>query len=420
MPKVRPPDGRRRPTNGGRGVRGTELRRHNLSTLLEHLHVVGASSRSELAALTGLNRSTIADLVDELVGLRLVEESGQATGPGPGRPSPIVRPRGDGATVVAVELAVDSIAVAGVGLGGSVLTEHRVTHPRQPIAPQVMAGEVADLARLVVEELPPGSLLGVGVAVVGLARRSDGFVHLAPNLAWRDVPFAELLLQATSPDMFPVETAISVANEADLAAIAEHRRGAGRGIDDLVYVSGEVGVGVGIISGGAPLLGASGYSGEAGHMLVNPTGRPCGCGARGCWETEAGELALLRHAGVSTDLPGPTAVDEVLARADAGDRDALAALAEVGWWLGVGAGDLVNLLNPTLLVLGGLHHRLFPRVEDSVRAGLLSRALAAAEQVVRVVPSEIGADAPLIGAAELAFDRLLADPAGVAPASVRG
>jgi predicted NBD/HSP70 family sugar kinase len=406
------------PSGGGRGARGTLLRRHNLATLLEHVHLEGASSRSELATLTGLNRSTIADLVDELVTLGLAEESGVVARAGPGRPSPIVRPRPQGATVLAIELAVDSFAVATVGLGGEVLAEERVTHPRKPTSPHIKAAEIARTARPLLDGVPPASGVGVGVAVVGLTRRTDGFVHLAPNLGWRDVPFAELLAAALSHPALPQDVPVLVANEADLGALAEHRRGAGRGVADLVYVSGEVGIGIGVIAGGVPMLGAAGYAGEAGHMLVNPNGRSCGCGARGCWETEAGELALLRHAGVSPNLPGPAAVDEVIAQADRGERAALDAIAEIGWWLGLGAGDLVNLFNPRLVVLGGLHQRLFARIEDAMRSGLSARALAAAEQLVEIVPSPIGLGAPLLGAAELAFDRLLADPAGAAPAGV--
>src|SRR5436190_14037713 len=107
-------------------------------------------------------------------------------------------------------------------------------------------------------------LAGIGVAVVGIVRRDDGVVATAPNLGWRDVPLAARLaeaLQVTAP--------IVVANEADLGALAEHRRGAARGYDDIVFVSGEVGVGGGIIIGGRPLTGVAGFAGEIGHVTVN-------------------------------------------------------------------------------------------------------------------------------------------------------
>ena len=120
---------------------------------------------------------------------------------------------------------------------------------------------------------------------------------------------------------------VSVANEADLGALGEHLRGAGSGASHLIFVSGEVGIGTGLIVGGTPLLGATGYAGEAGHMLVNPAGTTCRCGAVGCWETEAGEVALLRHAGMPEPETSRAGVDAVIARARGGDRAAIDAIA---------------------------------------------------------------------------------------------
>lgn len=401
------------PTADGRGTRGAELRRHNLSAVLAQLHLVGPSSRSQLAGHTGLNRSTIADLLEELMTLGLAEESGVATGPGPGRPSPIVRARPEGATVLAIEVEVGSFAAAVIGLGGNVLAERRISRP----APASSAGDVIEeIVRLAKPMLAPhlGSLVSVGVAVAGLTRRTDGYVHFAPNLAWHDVALGELLRDGLGA-MVPPGTPIEVANEADLGALGEHRRGAGRGVSDLLFISAEVGLGAGIISRGLPLLGTAGYAGEAGHMLVDPLGHPCACGARGCWEAEAGENALLRRAGLPTDVHGYDAVGELLSRAEQGEARVHAALEETGWRLGQGTGSLVNLFNPELVVLGGLYHRLLPWLERPLQAGLSSRALQVALEMVTIVPSELSEQAPLVGAGELAFASLLTDPAGVTP-----
>jgi predicted NBD/HSP70 family sugar kinase len=254
------------------------------------------------------------------------------------------------------------------------------------------------------DSLPPDHrLTGVGVAVAGVTRRSDGYVQLAPNLGWSDVPLATLLaaeLGTTAP--------VVAANEADLGALAEHRRGARPGTDHLLFISGEVGIGCGAIVDGQPLLGAAGYATEAGHMLVDPDGRACRCGARGCWETEAGELALLRRAGLGDGLGG---IDEVVARAAAGDPEVGQAIRDVGWWLGLGIGDLINLFNPELVVLGGVYERLFRRLEPAIADGVRSRALAAPAALATIVPSALGADAALLGAAELVLSEVVADPA---------
>jgi len=379
-----------------------ELRRHNLGAVLERLHLSGALSRSELTAMTGLNRSTIADLLGELVDLGLVEERPSEATSGPGRPSPVARTRPEGAAVLAVELAVDSIAVATVGLGGHVFNRVRVARPRGRFSPGETTQDVAKLAGPLLDSLPPDRVLvGVGAAIVGITRRSDGFVHLAPNLGWRDVPLGAMLAAELDLDV-----PVLAANEADLGALAEHRRVC-PGISDLIYVSGEVGIGAGVIVDGKPLLGSAGYAGEAGHTMVDPNGRECRCGAFGCWETEAGETALLRHVGGD----GSVDLDEVARRADAGDEVALGAVAEVGRWLGLGVGDLINLFNPELVILGGLYHRLFRFLEPSVVEGARSRALGAPGGMARIVRSGLGIDAPLIGAAELVLSRVIADPA---------
>ena len=202
-----------------------------------------------------------------------------------------------------------------------------------------------------------------------------------------------------------------MSNDADAGVLAEHRRGAAAGVDDVLYVSGEVGVGGGVIVGGRQLTGAAGYAGEIGHLPVNPDGAPCRCGSVGCWETEVGEGVLLARAGFRPDA-GSAGVDAVLA----GGRcrrspAALAALAHVGRWLGIGLAGLVNVLNPRLIILGGLHGRIHPYVREVLDAELARRALPAPRTLLSVVPATLGVDAPLVGAAELAFEPLLADPA---------
>jgi predicted NBD/HSP70 family sugar kinase len=322
----------------------------------------------------------------------------------PGRPSPLVRPNPDGAVVLGFEIVVDSVAAALVGLGGVTRELVRADRPRGHLSVEDM---VADLATLGTDlrARADGPLIGIGVAVAGVVRRDDGLVSMAPNLGWTDVPLGARLSRALG-----VAVPISVANDADLGVLAEHRRGAALGVDDVVFVSGEVGVGGGIIVGGEPLTGAAGYGGEVGHLPVNPTGSPCRCGSRGCWETEVGEGALLARSGYSRDA-GRAGVEALLLDAAAGSPPAIAALEETGRWLGIGLAGLVNLLNPSLIVLGGLFGRIHPFAHVTLEAELASRCLPAPHGLVRVVPARLGVDAPVLGAAELAFEPLLADPA---------
>jgi len=398
-----------------RGVAADELRRHNLGLVLERLHLAGPLTRSDLTTATGLNRSTIADLIGELAALNLVEELPGAASSGPGRPSPLARVRPEGAIALAVELAVDSIAVATVGLGGHVYNRVRVARPRERFSPQETVQDVAKLAEPLLAALPVDhALAGVTVAVVGITRRSDGFVQLAPNLGWHGVALADMLASELQ-----LGVSVHVANDADLGALGEHRRGADTAVRHLVYVVGEVGIGSGVILNGQPMLGAAGYAGEAGHMLVNPNGRKCRCGAIGCWETEAGEAALLRNAGMRVGATGLGVVDGIVERAVAGDEATLRAVAEVGRWLGIGIGNLVNLFNPELVVLGGLYNRLFPFLEDAVAEGLATRVLEAPGDMATITCGALGLDASLVGAAELALSAIVSDPAGAVPGTTR-
>ena len=392
------------------GQRSETVRRANLSAILRELHDHGPESRSELVARTGLTRSAIRGLNGELVAADLVVEQRAPSLGGPGRPSPLVRPNRNRAVVLALEINVDSLAAAVVGLGGEVLQVIRVDRPQGHGSVEAIAFDLAQLATELRRARPLGQVVGVGVAIAGIVRRSDGFVSMAPNLGWRDVPLGERLEAVLRAEALIADAPIAVANEADLGALAEHRRGAARGFDDVLFVWGEVGVGGGLIVDGRALTGSAGYGGEIGHLPVNPDGAACRCGSIGCWETEIGEGALLRRAG-RPDASGRAAVDALLRDAEAGVPEALAALEETGRWLGIGLGGLVNVFNPRLIVLAGLFGRTYPFVAETIERELDRRALPGSRDLVRVVPARLGLDGPLLGAAELAFEPLLADPA---------
>jgi predicted NBD/HSP70 family sugar kinase len=297
-----------------------------------------------------------------------------------------------------------------VGLGGTVLELARIDRPSGHTSVAAISADLAELAETLRARRPADEpLLGVGVAVVGVVRRSDGFVSMAPNLGWRDVPLGEWLARALD---LPVP--IAVANDADLGVLVEHRRGAAIGSDNVLFISGEYGVGGGLIIDGLPLTGVAGYAGEVGHMPINPNGTACRCGSIGCWETEVGEAALLRLAGRPTG-GGGAEVDAVLREADAGSPAALSALDHVGRWLGIGLAGLVNIFDPELIVLGGTFGRIHSFIAEVLEAELDRRALSGPRRLVRIVPAILGADAPLLGAAELAFEPLLADPAAWLP-----
>lgn len=381
------------------------MRRHNLGTLLTHLHESGPLSRAELTTRMGLNRSTIGALVNELAGLGAVAEhrpDGAGAQGGAGRPSLMVVPAEDQLQVLAVDVGVDRVVVALIGIGGAVMARRR-----RRLAPSSRPGTVAGVVRQLVDSLraDPAAgrdVVGLGVAIPGVVRQSDGCVRFAPNLGWVDQPLGEVLRDQLG------DLPLWMGNDADLGLLAEHRRGAARGVDDVVFLAGEVGVGGGMVIGGHPLIGAGGYAGELGHMVVRPGGRRCRCGAKGCWETEIGSPAIARALG----LAARTSTEDLVAALAELDP-ASGALDEVGHYLGLGMASIVNLVNPRLFIVGGLLRQVFPLVEGALRASLSAAALAAPVEQLRVTVPSLGGDAALIGASELAWSDLLTDPTAV-------
>ncbi|MCJ1686472.1 ROK family protein [Rathayibacter sp. VKM Ac-2927] len=387
--------------NATRGNNLDRVRRHNLSALLRLVHRGGPRSRSQLTRLTGLNRSTIAALVGELVELGVVRELQPETLNQVGRPSPIVEtdPR---VVAIAVNPEIDAVTVAIVGLDAEVRRRIRrtATVPSAEAAAALAAGAIAEL----VAELPRDArTVGIGVAVPGLVRDADGLVRVGPHLGWTDEPFSRMLAEATG---LPVLSA----NDANLGALAESVLGAGRDVSHLVYLNGGAsGVGAGVIVGGTPLHGIDGYAGEIGHTLVNSAGVDCHCGAVGCLETEVGRAELLRVLGLDESADVSERLEEALAASS--DPAVRAEVKRQLGHLAVALRNVVNIFNPQLVVLGGFLGALV-----GVAPGFLEERLGrggpfrVALDSVRIARTELGADLLMLGAAELAFERLLADP----------
>jgi predicted NBD/HSP70 family sugar kinase len=389
------------------GLGPDALRRFNLSTVLRLLHTEGTATRAELTARTGLNRSTVGALVRELSDHGLVAEGAAVATGAPGRPSPTVSVRTDRVAVLAVDIKVDSVAAATITLGGTRLAQQRVRRDRDDSTVDGTLDALEGLARETLATLPSRQrLLGIGASVAGLVRHPEGTVDLGPNLGWSEVPFGELLKKRLRR-----RVPVVVGNDGDTGALAERVHGAGRQVQHLLYLSGEVGVGGGIISSGRPIVGSAGYAGEVGHMTVDAEGERCGCGNTGCWELRIGERALLRAAGRAED-GGHDATTEVVSAARAGERAALDAMDEIGRWTGIGLASLVNTLDPRRIVLGGLHAVLHPFLVGAATTELRSRSVVAARTGVEIVPAAFGIDSSLVGAGEAALQALLADPTG--------
>lgn len=379
------------------------VHRRNLSKLLGLVHLEGPLSRARLTAATGLNRSTVAALAGELVELGLVEERAPDPTNRVGRPSPVVAPHPD-VTAIAVNPEVDAVTIAAVGLDGRIPVSERIE-----VDHLVTPEETAQLVAETVERWRSGRLrrariVAVGLAVPGLVRASDGLVRLAPHLEWADAPIRTLVEDATG-------LATVVGNDASLGAMAEHLFGAGRGVDDIVYLNGGAsGIGGGLIVHGLPVGGAGGYAGEFGQNrpgIASPDDRRA---IGGVLEDEVSRARLLEVAGL-------TAADEptlAAALAASDSPEVTAELARQRRILSTALANAVNVLNPSLVVLGGFLATVAESDPEALAAAVGEQAMPAAAEGVDLRVAALGEDRLAIGAAELAFQALLEDPLQVA------
>jgi predicted NBD/HSP70 family sugar kinase len=389
------------------------VRRHNLGVVLRHVAEHGPRSRATIALETGLNKTTVSSLVTELIGLDLLVERGLEQRGTVGRPGQVVELSGSGVVALGLEINVDYLAVRALDLTGA--ERHRALDVRdnRRVEVNVVLDRLAALATTALDEVREAGLRPVGatVALPGLVDAAGGSLLVAPNLGWNDVAVVEGLHERLFGPSFP----LAADNEANLAALAELWEGTARGLSDVLYVSGEIGVGAGIIVRGELFRGSQGFGGEFGHMTIDPNGRPCACGSRGCLETIVGLEALLEAAGLDPSDAATTTgsgqpVSDLASRARMGDERALAALRDAGRWLGLGIASAANLLNFQAVVLGGFFAQLATWLAAPIARELETHVLASQWAVPRLLPSTLGPEAAVRGAAAQSLRRVLADP----------
>jgi predicted NBD/HSP70 family sugar kinase len=386
------------------------VRRHNLGVVLRAVAEGGPRWRATLATDTGLNKSTVSSLVAELIDLGLLAERGAERRGSVGRPGLAVEIAEDGAVALGLEVGVDWLAVHAADLTGTVRLERREGGDLRGRPVTAVLDQLAEMTRAALDELRAAGMRPAGavVALPGLVDARAGTLLVAPNLGWNDVAVRAELGERIG-DSLPLEAD----NEANLSALAELWEGAGRGVRDFLHVSGEVGIGAGVVIGGRLLRGAHGFGGEFGHVTVDPGGPLCACGSRGCLESRAGLEAILGAAGITGNAAPAARAGELAERARAGDADALAALHEAGRWLGVAAGSAANLLDLSAIVIGGALGPLAEWLAEPLERELRTRVLAASWAVPSVLPARLGPEAAVRGAATQVLRRVLEDPASV-------
>jgi predicted NBD/HSP70 family sugar kinase len=395
------------------------VRRANLSLVLRHLLAAGPRSRAAVADEVGLTKATVSSLVADLLDRRLLVEGCADRRAPVGRPGRLLHVASGSVVGVGATVTADAVDVLARDLSyrdvarARVMTDVRAAGAERTMA--LLAGAVSDV--LAVADSAGWHVAGVTVAVPGLVDVPQGAVVVAPNLGWRDQPLVKLLSESLDRPGTPIGVDVGVDNDATLAAVAEHACGVAAGTTDLVTLTGDVGVGVGVVLDGRLVRGAVGFGGELGHAPLASPDRICGCGRRGCWETEVGLGALLRSAArgpgdplLDHGLDVPSRLRTVRERVQAGEEPATAAVASLAAALGRGAGVLVNLVNPSALVLGGYFGVLADLLVPTVVRVLDRDVLAPQAGGCTVHGSTLGLTAPAVGGAIEALRRVVDDP----------
>lgn len=389
----------------------------NLGAVLSALAASGGASRAQLAVSTGLTKPAVSRLIENLLTAGLVEELGPAADREvKGRPGSVLRLSSTGPVGVGLEINVDFISTCTVALDGSVLDRQLVSEDLRLLEQAEVLDLATDLLVAAVERasVPHRSrpVAGIAVGVPGLVDVEQDVLCFAPNLGWRDVPVVARLRQRPALRTLPIR----LDNESNLAAVGELWCGHGQELGSFVLVTGEVGVGAGIVVDGSLYRGARGFSGEVGHLCVDPNGPRCPCGARGCLEREAGQERILERAGLGgrastrTGNPhGPTA--ELLKSAQAGDTRTVQAIEQAGRALGLGMASVLNVVDVRHVVLGGLYALLGPWLLPVVQEELDWRVASARWSAPTVQLAALGVEAAVRGAAVSVVRDVIANPA---------
>lgn len=383
-------------------------RHGSLARALTLVHTHRVDRRSALTDQLGLTRTATGTVLGELERLHLIRVDSRAGAiSGIGRPSHRITIHPDAPVAVGVQLQAETVEFAVVGLGGAVGPVTTRPLP-EPATPWAVLGLVADRVRDVLGA-ERRRCVGVGVGLPSAVARADGSALAALNLDWPPVTPVGAMLRDLLVDR-GTPTPVHVGNDANLAALAEYRHGAGAGAGDLLYVTtGQRGVGGGLVLGGILHTGSAGYALEVGHLTVEPDGRLCHCGNRGCLEVEADPAALLRAAGQVVGAgPALPLAAAVIARSNS-DPAARAAVLMIARRLGIGLGSLINVLNPDRILLGGMYADLLRAADTCLRGELTRRSFIDHAARVDLHAGQLTAPT-LVGAAELAFQPLLDNP----------
>jgi predicted NBD/HSP70 family sugar kinase len=393
------------------------IRRLNSALILDQLLVSSPQSRANLAQQTGLNRSTISSLVNNLLCQGLIREVGPEAAESRGRPGILLELNPRGGCIVGIEISVNYISAILTDF-----TAHTLWRRQVEFAEGMPQADVLVLAEdLIHAALRAGSAhqlrpLGIGIGAPGLVDGENRVLVYAPNLRWHHVSFQDLWGQKFGVPLY-------IENDGNASALGEYYFGVAKGCRNFIYLGTGIGLAGGLMLNGQLYQGANGYAGEVGHITVTATGDLCNCGRRGCWEMLVGSRAVIQgivqaldtgaSSGITALVGGDLGRITMSVVAEAANQDdplALAALADVAHYLGIGIANLINLFNPELIVLGGMLIPVAEYLMPTISRRIAAEALSDPARSVALALSSQGSDVCVKGAVALVIDRIVREP----------
>lgn len=373
----------------------------NKTLVLETILNEAPISRADISQKVGLNKGTVSALVNELLKDQLILESGPGESSGGRRPVILLFNKRAGYSI-GIDLGVNYILGVLTDLKGNIVAEvnHKLTVRSYEHVFPILRSVISDL----VHAAPPShyGIIGIGIGVPGLVNH-DGEILIAPNLGWKNIH-----LKKEIEANFSVPVIIE--NEANAGAYGEKLNGAGKDFNNVIYISAGIGIGVGIILKGELFYGIHGFSGEAGHMIVQVNGKECSCGSRGCWELYASEKALLEEAR-RLKLAGVTeetlSIELLLDMANSGNKEVIDLFNSIGMYLGTGINNLINIFNPERIIIGNRLAMAKDWLEKPIKKFISSHTMKYHQQDLTISFSKLTTHSAAIGVSALMINHFL-------------
>ncbi len=387
------------------------VREENLKRVLRFIHRMGSTSRPTIAREFHLSPATVTSLVSELKRRGLVRENGFSESTGGRRPA-ILEFNTEWAWVIATKIGAKRVRVGLANLKGEL--KSKTIEPLASTSAEDVVQQIVRMVQKLLEATPHPRILGMGVCCPGVIDRETGEVVKAVNLGWHGVPLRELLAKYFSWPVF-------VEDGADAGALGEKWFGSGKEVRNLIYVVLGNGIGAGVILNGELYTGHQHVAGEFGHASIDFSGPPCPCGNRGCLELYASARAIVRRVQEALDRGEKTILRDLVKKrgelsgelvseaAYLGDELALRVFRETGELLGKAIGNLVNIFDPEMVIIGGGLSLAHPVLFETIAETTKRQSLFLHRRPVEVRQAFFGGDSELVGAAALTVERIFGE-----------